>query len=122
MTTREVEEASSQDEDLELVEVRKSINRSSSTNSTFNAVMSYALVLVLLVVIVFIRTTVLPTVPWRDLAVDLLGPLPKGESILVVLDNYSRYNEIEVMKSTTTSKVIERLDEIFSRHGLPESL
>ena len=49
MTTREVEEASSQDE--ELVEVRKSINRSSSTNSTFNAVMSYALVLVLLVVI-----------------------------------------------------------------------
>ena len=26
------------------------------------------------------------------------------------------------MKSTTTSKVIERFDEIFSRHGLPESL
>ena len=42
--------------------------------------------------------------------------------ILVVIDYYSRYYEIEVMKSTTTSKVIERLVEIFSRHGLPESL
>ena len=38
-----------------------------------------------------VRTTTLPTGPWRDLAVDLLGPLPTGESILVVLDYYSRY-------------------------------
>ena len=68
-----------------------------------------------------IRTTVLPTGPWRDLAVDLLRPLPTSESLLVV-DYYSRYYEIEVMKSTTTSKVIERLDEIFSRHNPPESL
>ena len=41
---------------------------------------------------------------------------------LVVIDYCSRYYEIEVRKSTTTSKVIERLDEIFSRHGVPESL
>ena len=59
-----------------------------------------------------IRTTALPSGPWRDLAVDLLGPLPTGESILVVIDYYSRYYEIEVMKSTMTSKVIERLEEI----------
>ena len=33
-----------------------------------------------------IRTTPLPTRPWRDLAIDLLGSLPTGESILVVVD------------------------------------
>jgi hypothetical protein len=33
-----------------------------------------------------IKTTTLPSGPWRDLAVDLLGPLPTGESILVVID------------------------------------
>ena len=69
-----------------------------------------------------IRNTALPTGPWRDLAIDLLGPLPTGESILVVVDYYSRYYEIDIMRSTVASKVISSLEEIFARHGLPESL
>ena len=69
-----------------------------------------------------IRTTPLPTGPWRDLAIDLLGPLPTGESILVVVDYYSRYYEVDILKSTVDSKVISRLEEMFARHGLPESL
>ena len=69
-----------------------------------------------------IRSTALPTGPWRDLAIDLLGPLPTGESILVVVDYYSRYYEIDIMRSTVASKVISSLEEIFARHGLPESL
>ena len=69
-----------------------------------------------------IRTTPLPTGPWRDLAIDLLGPLPTGESILVVVDYYSRYYEVDILKSTVASKVISSLEEMFARHGLPESL
>ena len=69
-----------------------------------------------------IRSTALPTGPWRDLAIDLLGPLPTGESILVVVDYYSSYYEIDIMRSTVASKVISSLQEIFERHGLPESL
>ena len=69
-----------------------------------------------------IRTTTLPTGPWRDLAVDLLGPLPTGESILVIVDYYSRYYEIGILESTVTSKIISSLEEIFARHGLPESI
>ena len=56
------------------------------------------------------------------MAIDLLGPLPTGESILVVVDYYSRYYEIDIMRSTVASKVISSLEEIFVRHGLPESL
>ena len=69
-----------------------------------------------------IRTTPLPTGPWRDLAIDLLGPLPTGESILVVVDYYSRYYEVDILKSTVASKVISSLEEMFAQHGLPESL
>ncbi len=40
-----------------------------------------------------IRPTTLPVGPWMDVGVDLLGPLPYGHSILVVVDYYSRYYE-----------------------------
>ena len=69
-----------------------------------------------------IRTTSLPTGPSRYLAVDLLGPLPTGESILVVVKYYSRYYEVDILRSTAASQVISSLEEIFARHGLPESL
>jgi hypothetical protein len=39
-----------------------------------------------------------------------------------VIDYYSRYYEIAIMKSTVTENVIESLEEIFSRHGLPQTI
>ena len=69
-----------------------------------------------------IRSTKLPTGPWVDVAVDFLGPLPTGESILVVVDYYSRYYEYAVMKSTTAERTVQALAEIFARHGLPATL
>ena len=38
------------------------------------------------------------------------------------LDYYSRYYEVDILKSTTTEKIISSLEVMFSRHGLPESL
>ena len=35
-----------------------------------------------------------PTGPWQDIAIDLMGPLPTGESLLVVVDYYSRLYEV----------------------------
>ncbi|KAJ8344863.1 hypothetical protein SKAU_G00290560 [Synaphobranchus kaupii] len=69
-----------------------------------------------------LRPTPLPEGPWQDVATDLLGPLPTGHSILVVVDYYSRYYEYDVLTSTTTTKVIDSLESIFSRHGLPVTL
>lgn len=66
-----------------------------------------------------LRTTPLPDGPWQDVAIDLLGPLPSNHSILVVVDYYSRYYEYDVLTSTTTEKIIDSLESIFSRHGLP---
>ena len=51
-----------------------------------------------------------------------MGPLPDGESILVLVAYYSCYYEVDILKSTTTEKVISSLEVMFSKHGLPESL
>ena len=69
-----------------------------------------------------LRSTELPSGPWEDVAVDFLGPLPSGDSILVVIDYYSRYYEYTIMKSTTAEKTVSALMEIFARHGLPQTL
>ena len=66
--------------------------------------------------------TKFPEGPWEDVAIDLLGPLPSGESILVVVDYYSRYFEIAILRVTDTKQVIKALDVIFARHGLPVSV
>ena len=52
----------------------------------------------------------------------MLGPLPSGDSVPVVVDYLSRFYEIGVMRSTTSEKIIERLEEIFTTHGLPLSV
>lgn len=43
--------------------------------------------------------TKLPKVPLQILAADLLGPLPSGDYIFVLVDFYSRWFEIEVTKT-----------------------
>ena len=68
------------------------------------------------------KRTELPTEPWQDLAADLLGPLPSGEYLFAVVDYYSRYFEVAVVKSVTSRKMIECLETMFSTHGIPLSL
>lgn len=66
--------------------------------------------------------TKFPEAPWEDLAMDLLGPLPTGESLLVVVDYFSRYFEIAIMKSVTSERIVKELTKIFATHSLPKSV
>ena len=63
-----------------------------------------------------------PSRPWQDVAIDVLGPLPSGENLLVVVDYYRRFFEVVIMHSTTSRKMIEALTPIFTRYGYPFSL
>ena len=63
-----------------------------------------------------------PSGPWQDVPIDVLVPLPSGESLLVVVDYYSRFFEGVVMHSTTSQKMIEELMPIFTRYGYTFSL
>lgn len=64
----------------------------------------------------------LPSEPWQHVAIDFLGPLPSGHNLLVLVDYYSRYIEIEIMTKIDSQETIKRLNIIFARFGLPLSI
>ena len=53
---------------------------------------------------------------------DLMGPLPRGESLLVTVDYYSTWVEVDVVRSTTSSAIIRCFENHFTRHGISEAL
>lgn len=59
-----------------------------------------------------------PSRPWEKVATDLFDF--KSKHYLLVTDYYSRYPEIEQTSSLTSSKIIESLKSVFSRHGIPD--
>ena len=69
-----------------------------------------------------LQMTPLPSGPWKMLAMDFLGPFPSGYFLLVVIDEYSRFPEVEIVKSTSAKSVIPKLDAIFARQGMPDEL
>ena len=65
------------------------------------------------------QSTELPPAPWHTVNADFFGPVPSGEYLLSVIDTYSRYPEVEIVKSTTAGSTIPKLDRIFGTHGIP---
>ncbi|KAK3752378.1 hypothetical protein QZH41_000375 [Actinostola sp. cb2023] len=61
----------------------------------------------------------LPDGPWLEISADLFGPLPSGQHLLVVIDDYSRFPEVEIVHSTSADAVVPHLDNIISRHQIP---
>ena len=62
-----------------------------------------------------------PDHKWQRIHLDFAGPF-QGVNFLVAVDAYSKWPEVKIMKSTTASKTIEALREIFSRNGLPQQI
>ena len=66
-----------------------------------------------------LRMTDMSSGKWKKVHPDVYCPLPCGEHLLVCIDHYSRYPEVEIVRLTKAASVIPRLDKIFSVHGLP---
>ena len=66
--------------------------------------------------------TNMPKGPWELVHLDFYGPLPSSEYLLVVVDRYSRFPEVEIVKSTKATTVIPKLDKIFATHGIPTTV
>lgn len=69
-----------------------------------------------------IKVKELPEIPWQNVALDYLGPLPSGHHILVVVDYYTRFFEVEIMKSIDARETIKRLRVMFTRFGFPSTI
>ena len=65
-------------------------------------------------------TTHLPDFPWQKAATDLFEM--GGNTYLVVVDYFSRFPEVQQLRSATSRSVISALKGIFGRHGVPETL
>ena len=45
-----------------------------------------------------VKITRMPERKWQELALDLLGPIPTGEHLLVLVDYFSRWVEVDIIK------------------------
>ncbi|XP_058827416.1 uncharacterized protein K02A2.6-like [Topomyia yanbarensis] len=64
----------------------------------------------------------MPSEPWIDVAMDFLGLLPSGDYLLVIVDYFSRYKEICIMKKITSEETIKQTEPIFVRQGYPRTI
>ena len=59
-----------------------------------------------------------PSSLWERIHIDFAGPVA-GKMLLIIMDAHSKWPEVMVMDSTTSSKTITVLRETFARYGLP---
>ena len=67
-----------------------------------------------------LTSTPVPKQPWQDVSLDMFGPLPSNEHILVARCNLSRYPDAKIVKSTSAEDVLPKLSEIYNNYGNPK--
>ena len=67
-----------------------------------------------------LQITPLPNGPWEQVSNDFCEVA--GHYVLVVIDDYSRFPEIEVVHSTSAKAVITKLKRIFAASGVPQAV
>jgi len=64
-----------------------------------------------------------PDSPWEVIATDLMGPFPRGHNqnvfLMVVVDLFSKFVELFPLRVAKSEKVVEKMNEVFCRYGLP---
>ena len=69
-----------------------------------------------------LQTSELPKGAWLKLSIDFCGPIPTGEYLLVVVDEFSRYPVVHVTRSTSADTIMPLLDQTFASFGYPETI
>ena len=59
----------------------------------------------------------LPRGLWINLSIDFCGPLPSGQYLMVITDEYSRFPILEVVRSTAAEQVIQVMHKVFCTYG-----
>ena len=62
-----------------------------------------------------------PEKPWQRIHVDFAGPF-QGKMFLVTVDAHSKWPEVSMMSSTTVSKTMDVLRQMFAAYGLPDQI
>ena len=65
-----------------------------------------------------LKMTPLPDGPWEQVSIDFCEV--SGRYVLVVVDDYSSFPQVEIVHSTSAKAVIPKLDRIFAAYGVPK--
>ena len=61
----------------------------------------------------------MPGKAWDNLSMDFCGPLPTGEYLLVIIDEYFGYPAVEITKSVSANATVPAVDKVLSMFGYP---
>ena len=64
-----------------------------------------------------LQMSVLPNNPFDEVSVDFA--YANGETLLLAIDDYSRFPFVEPGSSTSSSAAIQKLDQLFATFGTP---
>lgn len=60
-----------------------------------------------------------PSGPWERIHIDYAGPF-MGKMLFIVCDAYSKWLEVKIVNSSTTSSTTAILDQLFASYGVPK--
>ena len=67
-----------------------------------------------------LRINSLPDRPWQVIHMDICGPFPNGDSLFTMMDSYSRFPEVVILRCIKARTLIKHMKSIFARLGFPE--
>ena len=69
-----------------------------------------------------LEPNMLPERPWQKLHGDFKGPIGAKYYLHIIIDQYSKFPEVDVITSTKFEALRPVLDRVFCTHGIPETL
>ena len=69
-----------------------------------------------------LKPNFLPDRPWQNLHAHFKGPIGSKYYLHVLIDQFSKYPEVDVISSTSFSKLEPRLDRILATHSVPDKI
>ena len=69
-----------------------------------------------------LQPNLLPARPWQKLHADFKGPIGSQYYLHIIIDQFSKYPEVDIVTSTSFKKLRPVLDRVLATHGIPESI
>ena len=69
-----------------------------------------------------LEPNMLPERAWQKVHADFKGPIAGDYYLHLIIDQYSKYPEVDIVKSTSFAKLKPILNRVFATHGIPEEL
>ena len=95
--------------------IHKMVSEYVNTCKGCNAALPY-------VKLVPLKPNLLPNGPWEKLHADFKGPIGSKYYPHVLIDQFCKYPEVDIVSTTKFTKLRSVLDQVFATHGIQEEM